>query len=272
MTTRSTLPRWGQVIAGGTLLAIAIAAGAAGLKINVFHGLELRPEAGILFGLADLTKIVLPIVCGLIGWTLQTRLVAIVCIATSVFCAVTAFNTAADRMLAGKHHGADQYAAAKANVSKLETRAANLDAQAAAEAQRGGCGSKCQYLGTRADQARQALTEARQNLKVARPVELTGNEKLTSRINSVLFLVLIEALVWMSVPAMQLLRQQKKAAKRTCRKTRQVGKPRRKTDREVAKLRKIATQAFVPPRMTKTGKPDRRYKVTRLTNDNTVNA
>ena len=272
----NAIPRWGQWLAGGVLLAIAIAAGATGMKINVAHGLEIRTEAGILYGLADLTKIVLPIVCGIVGWTLQTRLVAIACVATSLFCAVTAFNGGADQRLASKQHGADQYTAARAAVASVEAQVASLDAQAAQEARNGGCGKQCRFLMEQAGGARQRLSEARAALVSATPVAVSENAKLNSRISSVLFLVLIEALVWMSVPAMQLLSRTeakpKVKAKRVPGKSRNAAKPRRKTDRQVAELKKIATQAFLPPRVTKQGRPDRRYKATRLTNDNTVDA
>jgi hypothetical protein len=62
-------------------------------------------------------------------------------------------------------------------------------------------------------------------------------------------------------------------AKPVIRKSRKTAaKPRRRTDRQVAQLKRIAAQAFVPPRVTKQGRPDRRYKAARLTNDNTVDA
>jgi hypothetical protein len=201
----TSIPRWGQWVAGSVLLSIATAAGVTGLTINVAHGLDIRPEAGILFGLADLTKLVLPIVCGIVGWTLQTRAVAVVCVVTSLFCAVTAFNGGADKQMAGKQHDAGQYLAAQASVTRIEAEITKLDAQAADEAKRGGCGKQCKFLAERSDKARQALTQAKETLKAAKPVAISENAFLVSRISSVLFLVLIEALVWMSVPAMQLM-------------------------------------------------------------------
>jgi hypothetical protein len=258
----TAISRRGQVVAGVVLLSIAVTAGATGLTINVAHGLEIRPEAGILFGLADLTRIVLPIVCGIVGWTMQTRMVAVVCVATSLFCAVTAFNGGADKHLAGKQHGADQYAIAKDAVAKLEADVTKFDAQAQAEAKNGGCGKQCRFLTERADKARVALAQAQETLKVSKPVAISENAFLTSRISSVLLLVLIESLVWMSVPAMSLLtrpaeapkaEKPKKAPKPVTKK--KTAKPKRWTPKQTQKLLNTALK-----------KPDRRKMKTR--NDN----
>jgi hypothetical protein len=250
------------VVAGVALLSIAIAAGATGLKINVAHGLEMRTEAGILFGLADLTKIVLPIVCGVIGWCMQTRIIALVCVTTSIFCAVTAFNAGADKHLAGKQHGADQYGMAKAGVTKAEALVTSLEAQAAAEAKNKGCGKQCKFISERADKARQELVTARNQLAAATPVAISGAEKTTARISAVLFLVLIEALVWMSVPAMRLLAQpaEPKVKAAVVRKPRKPAKPKKVKD--WAKI-EAYSQA-----LTRKGKPDKRRKIVKQINDN----
>ncbi len=65
--------RWGKRLAGAALLAVAVIAGLTGMKLNISHGLEISKEAGLIFGLADMAKIILPIICGIIGWNLQTR-------------------------------------------------------------------------------------------------------------------------------------------------------------------------------------------------------
>jgi hypothetical protein len=280
MTTVTPINRFGQAISGGVLLLIAVTAGATGFWINVHHGLEVSTEAGILYGLSDLTRIVLPIVCGLIGWSLQTRLVAIVCVVTSVFCVLIAFTSGADRNLAGKQHGAEQYTAAKARVKDLEDQVASLDKQAAAEAKNKGCGKQCKYLGERADKARQELTAARTALKTAAPVAIGPYELIASRISAVLFLVLIESLVWMSVPAMTLLvRASKKPpapvtviaepeapnAEPVVQPVAKKPRKARKTTREVERMKRIAiSSAFDKPvAMTKKGAPDKRRKAYR---------
>jgi hypothetical protein len=265
MTKFTTVPRWGQAVSGSVLLAIAVTAGVTGLTINVVHGLEIRPEAGILFGLADLTKIVLPIVCGIVGWTLQTRAVATVCVVTSLFCAVTAFNGGADKQMAGKQHDAGQYLAAQAAVAKIEAEISKLDAQAADEAKRGGCGRQCKFLAERADKSRETLTVAQETLKTAKPVAISGNAFLASRISSVLLLVLIESLVWMSVPAMQLIAQSRPAPAAVARKPRKATAPKKPAKRRTQKaVQKLMTDALK--------KPDRRRKGMKIRNDNFVTA
>jgi hypothetical protein len=108
-TNFKEMPRWAQWLGGGTVLAIAVAAGATGLAINVLHGLEVSLAAAIFFGLADLTKIVLPIVAGIIGWTKQMRITALVCVVVSIWCASNAYLDGAGTRLADKQHDADQY-------------------------------------------------------------------------------------------------------------------------------------------------------------------
>jgi hypothetical protein len=137
------MPRWAQWLGGGTVLAIAVAAGATGLAINVLHGLEVSLAAAIFFGLADLTKIVLPIVAGIIGWTKQMRITALVCVVVSIWCASNAYLDGAGTRLADKQHDADQYTAAQDDVARIEKEVAALDDRAAQESAKGGCGKQC---------------------------------------------------------------------------------------------------------------------------------
>lgn len=201
------LPRFGQAISGSVLLGIAVTAGATGLYLNVNHGLQVSVAAGVLFGLADATKIVLPIVAGAIGWSKQMKVTAVICVAVSLWCATNAYLGQAGQNIAVKQHGADQYSIAKDAVAKLEADVSKFDAQAQAEAKNKGCGKQCRFLTERADKARQSLEEARTALKSATPVALSGYEKISSAVTAGLFLFLIEALVWLAVPAMSSLRQ-----------------------------------------------------------------
>lgn len=160
------------------------------------------------FSIQGSPKIALPIVAGIIGWTKQTRLTALVCVAVSIWCASNAYLDGDGARFADKQHGADQYAAAQADVARIEKEVADLDAQAARETKNGGCGKQCKYLGSLAEQRRHELAEAKQVLKNAKPVVTSGYEKLKAAITAGLFLLLIECLVWLSVPAMMLLRQE----------------------------------------------------------------
>lgn len=260
----TTVPRWGQVTVGVSLLSIAVAAGVTGLKINVFHGLEVSPEAGILFGLADLTKIVMPIIAGLIGWSRQMRVTALVCVVVSLWCASNAYLSGAGQQIAGKQHGADQYALAKDAVAKADADVTRFSTAADTERKSGGCGKQCKFLLEQADKARQEAKEARAALSNARAVDVTGYERTGSAITAVLFLFLIEALVWLSVPAMKVLasakapvaevvstEKPKKAPKAVTKKK----TTKRRTHKQVQKILADALQ-----------KPDRRKMKTK--NDN----
>lgn len=253
MTLTSKLSRRAQVISGVSLLAIAVCAGATGLYINVSHGLDVSVPAGILFGLSDLTKVMLPIVCGIIGWSRQMRVTAIVCVIASLWCASTAYLNGAGEQIAGKSHEASQYAGKKAQVEALEVQVASLDAQAAAEAKKGGCGKQCRYISERADKARLEAKEARAALASAKAVDVTGYERLVSAVTAGLFLVLVEALVWTSVPAMALLNAPQPKARKA--------KKAKKRKAVAKKVDWTRPEAYAKaPRMTKSGKIDGRTR------------
>lgn len=214
------IPRWGQVVAGGVLLSVALTAGGTGLFLNVSHGLEAGPASGLIFGLAEIGKIVIPIVAGLIGWCMQTRATAIICVLASVFCAVSYYADNHGAALLSKQHAETVYADKAAVVADLRSQVASLDALVAAEAKKGGCGTNCRDLTKQASEARQKLQAALNVRSEAKPVEASGLAVMISMASGVkaehvargsgavkaaLFLVLLEALVWLSVPAMKLL-------------------------------------------------------------------
>lgn len=253
MITTSKLSRPAQVISGASLLGIAIVAGATGLKINVFHGLEVSPEAGVLFGLADLTKIVLPIVAGIVGWTRQMRLTALVCVTVSLWCAFTAYTGGAGQQIAGKQHGADQYVLAKDAVTKADAEVTRLTAAVDTERKAGGCGKQCKFLQGSLETARQEAKEARTALASAKAVDVNGYERIGAAVTAGMFLFLVEALVWLSVPAMRLLSTSRPAARK------RKAQKKRRTTPQVNALKKSVGIA-VSPRITKAGQIDRRYK------------
>ena len=120
MNHNTTIPRWAKWVGGLALLAIALAAGTLGLTLNVTHGLEAGLAAGIAFGLADLAKISIPLVAGLIGWTRQLKLTAAVCVAVSLWSAVNVYCDRAGQALLAREHGAEAYADKAKAIAELE--------------------------------------------------------------------------------------------------------------------------------------------------------
>ncbi len=215
-----TLPRWAHYAAGSVLMAVAVTAGGLSLTLNVAHGLETGPAAGIAFGLADIGKIVIPIVAGAIGWSRQMRITAAICVAVSLWCAVNYYADRQGRQLLGREHGETVYADAEKHITELETEADRLSLLAAEEAKRGGCGPNCRALTNQAASARERLEAARKARAALTPVEVSGLAAMigafTRRdagriarglraVKAVMFLALIEALVWLSMPAVALL-------------------------------------------------------------------
>ncbi|MEJ2125795.1 MAG: helix-turn-helix domain-containing protein [Alphaproteobacteria bacterium] len=159
MKTNTALPRWGQWAAGLTLTGAAIAAGATSLTLNVLYGWQIGPAAAVTFGLADLAKITIPIVCVAIGWTWQSRLTLVLCAIVSLTCAASYFADREAGPLLARETRSAVYTGAQADMVRARTElasihetgdakalaaAANLaQAQAKAEAANGGCRKRC---------------------------------------------------------------------------------------------------------------------------------
>jgi hypothetical protein len=205
----------GQFAAGVSLLGIALAAGGLSLALNVMHGLETSTAAAVAFGLADGAKIVVPIVCGLIGGTKQMRLTAVICVLASLWAASNAYLDAASRELLMKEHGQTVYADADRQIAELAAEAASLRDLAAKEGARRDCKQNCRALTTQAAEAAQRLEDAREKRAALQPVEASGlaamvamaaganAEKVARGLGAVkagLFILLVEALVWLCRP------------------------------------------------------------------------
>jgi hypothetical protein len=212
---------WTKWTAGLALLAVALAAGTLGLVLNVAHGLEAGLAAGIAFGLADGAKLLIPLTAGLIGWTRQMKVTAAVCVAVSLWSAVNVYMDGAGRAIMAKQHGQDAYATQAKAIGEREGEVARLTALAAQESAKGGCGKNCRAINEQIEAARQRLAEARASHAEAKPVEASGLASVIAMMSGVkadeiargigavkaaLFLMLIEALVWLSVPATALLK------------------------------------------------------------------
>lgn len=215
------VPNWAKWSAGLALLAIALAAGSLGLVLNVSHGLEAGLAAGIAFGLADGAKVLLPLAAGIVGWSRQMKITAAVCVAVSLWSAVNVYLDGAGSAFLAKQQGAEAYASQAKAIQELEAETGRLSALAAAEGKNKGCGKNCRALNEQAENARQKLSEARQARASAKPVEVSGLAGLIAMasgasadgiargigaVKAGLFLLLIEALVWLSLPAMSLLK------------------------------------------------------------------
>lgn len=217
---------WTKWTAGLALLAVALAAGTLGLVLNVAHGLEAGLAAGIAFGLADGAKLLIPLVAAMIGWTRQMKLTAAVCVAVSLWSAVNVYMDGAGRAILAKQHGQEAYATQAKAIAEAEGEVARLTALAAQEAAQGGCGKNCRAINEQIETARQRLAEARASHAEAKPVEASGLASVIAMMSGVkadeiargigavkaaLFLLLIEALVWLSVPATALLKEASKS-------------------------------------------------------------
>ena len=222
MSKDSRLSTWAKWTGGVSLLTIALAAGTLGLVLNVSHGLEAGLAAGIAFGLADGAKVIIPLVAGLIGWTRQMRITAVICVTVSLWSAVNVYLDGAGAAILAKHHASETYADKAKAIAELEAEAARLSSLAAEEGKRKGCGPSCRALNESASAARQRPQEARTAKAEAKPVEISGLAAMIvmasgantdgiargiGAVKAMLFLTLIEVLVWLSVPAMALLSQ-----------------------------------------------------------------
>lgn len=213
---------WTKWMAGIAVLAIALAAGTLGLVLNVAHGLEAGLAAGIAFGLADGAKLMIPLVAGLIGWTRQMKITAAICVAVSLWSAVNVYMDGAGKAFLAKQHGQEAYEMQTRQIAEIEAEVARLTALADEEAKKGGCGKNCRGLNDQAGDARKRLYRARETQAAAKPVEVSGLASVVAMLSGVkadeiargigavkaaLFLMLIEALVWLSVPATALMRE-----------------------------------------------------------------
>lgn len=245
----STLPRWGQLAAGAVMLGAAVAAGAVSMWLNVSHGNETNSATAVTFGLADVGKIVIPIVAAAIGWTMQTRLTLIACAAVSLMCAASYYADTAGRTLLAREGAATAYQGALADIARtraelsaitetgtvasLEAAARLASDRAIAEGASGGCARRCldaqesaaklterAGIAARRDTLTVELSKAKADAAATVPAEASGLATLAALATGTapadaarwinagkagLSIVLLEALVFLSVPGAALL-------------------------------------------------------------------
>jgi hypothetical protein len=149
------------------------------------------------------------------------KLTAAVCVAVSLWSAVNVYMDGAGKAFLAKQHGQEAYETQAKAIGEREGEVARLTLLAAQEAAKGGCGRNCRAINEQIEAARQQLAEAREKRAEAKPVEASGLASVIAMLSGVkadeiargigavkaaLFLLLIEALVWLSVPATALLK------------------------------------------------------------------
>ncbi len=147
-------------------------------------------------------------------------LVAVVCVFASLWCASSAYLDGAGREQLARQHGAASYADKAKVIAELESDVARLQAQALAEGRDRGCKQNCRAVNAQAAAASERLAAARAEKAAAKPVEASGMASAIAALTggdvdetawgigvfkALLFLALIEALAWLSIPATGLL-------------------------------------------------------------------
>ena len=208
------------MVAGVTLVGVAVAAGITSLVINVAHGWESGLATAITFGLADVGKIVIPMVAVAIGWSMQMRWTLVACAIVSLFCASGYYLDRSGQALLGKQHVADVAADKAKRVSELEADLARANALADAESKNKGCRDKCAAFRQQAQNASQALVGAREARAASGVAETSGmaaliasltarNESTVARwltgLKAGLSILLLECLVYLSIPGGQMI-------------------------------------------------------------------
>lgn len=172
-----SLATWGCWVSGVALLLVAIAAGGLSLAINVIAGLSVGLPIAIMFGLSDVGKVLIPIVCQAIGWdsrmTTIYRAAAIVSVSCAVFTVVDMFGTQFAELDVGKQ----KIIAAEQVYADLKANAVAARKMADDEAKRGGCGENCDKLIKIAEAADKKVNQAAEDIKKTRSevgVTITG--------------------------------------------------------------------------------------------------
>jgi hypothetical protein len=233
MKTDNAMPRWAQWAGGIALISLALGAGATGFTLNVTHGLQSGWAPAITYGLADLGKIIIPMVAVYIGWNWHIRLIAAVCVVTSLWCAYQSWDaanahkaTAAEAQSTNWHGAkadADRIRAELASIAETGTStallaaAAQSNARADDEKKNGGCLKRCLDARNEAGKLteRAGIAERRERLDAqlaALKVEATASggpaaaQGGSGLIDTLLFLSLVEGLVWLNMPGAKLIR------------------------------------------------------------------
>lgn len=272
MSKYKALSRPTQWISGIVLMSVAISAGGLSLYFNLSSGLALGVGIAIAFGLSDISKIVLPIVCQAIGWTKHLRLAYYTATCVSILCAVCYLADKFGTDLVSKERANQGYEDNGRRIAELENRLSDAQAMVVAEAANGGCGPRCEALKADVSRIDAALIQARAGRTDVKSENIDGKSAVfawaigadkddVSRgtIATLVFAVLLmsEMLCHTSSAAAHMIGEAMKPRKKaTLRKFQKPAKPKRKTERQVEMLKQFAGT----PRLTKSGKIDGRTK------------
>jgi hypothetical protein len=275
MSSNTKLSRPTQWISGIVLMSAAVSAGGLSLYFNLTSGLALGVGVAIAFGLSDVSKIALPIVCQAIGWTKHLRLTYYTATAVSIICAVCYLADRFGTDLVSKERANQGYEDNGRRIAELESRLSDSQAMVVAEASKGGCGPRCEALKADVSRTDAALANARAARTEIKPEKIDGKSAVfswatgadkddVSRGSSALLifavLLMSEMLCHTSSKAASMIGEAMKPRKKaTVQKSRKVAKPKRKTERQVKMLKAFAE----PPKLTKSGKIDGRTKSAR---------
>ncbi len=252
----TALPQWGQWTAGIAMMTVAVSAGCLSLAMNISHGLDTGLISAATYGVADVGKILIPIVAVTVGWNLHLRATVIACAAMSVWCMAQynadtfgRFFAQAEAVTERRDGAREDMARARRDLAAItETAAADVlmrladeaGARAKREEARGGCRAKCeeakrdeaQYLARHAlakrrDELTTLLAEAKAEAASA-PVEISGLAatlaaasggsktsiaRILNALEIIAKIVLVEMLVYLSMPAARLLGQAMRAGR-----------------------------------------------------------
>jgi len=136
MTKHSKLSRPAQWISGIVLMMLAVSAGLLSLYFNLSSGLALGVGIAIAFGLSDVAKIVLPIVCAAIGWTAHLRLAYYTATIVSIVCAVCYLADRFGTDLVSKERANQGYEDNGRRIAELESRLSDAQAMVVAAGRR----------------------------------------------------------------------------------------------------------------------------------------
>jgi len=257
MKPNATMPRWGQLAIGGATLAIAVTAGATSLAINIIHHIQTDITSAVAFGLADVGKLAVPVVAAAVGWTAQTRATLIVCaLASMASVSIHLYDTHGQALFA-RDAQASTYAGAQADIDRARTELAAItetgtpdalaaaakaaDKRAEAEAANGGCRRAClaaqaeatAFIERQGKAQRRAALEAqlvaaKSEARATGAAQASGDgRKYVTMGMAALGLLLLETLVYLSIPATAMIA----AALRTSSGTGRGGRGPRRTKR-----------------------------------------
>lgn len=264
MKQSNAIPRWGQWASGISLLIVAMTAAAISLAVNFQAGLVVHIAIAAMLGLSDVGKILIPVVCQAIGWSLQSRATYAVASVTSVVCAFIFMGAMFDAQHAKTVNQTVLTANADQQIRDLRQSLASTRQMASEEAKRGGCGPKCQSLLAEASKKQTALSEALE-AREAMPTKAAVPSQDRAFLLTLLGLAVMELLSHMAGAAASMISSamRKTSAENAPKQTKKVKNPKSANKKPVAPKPNWTKIEAYTPRLTKKGAIDRRTRAGR---------